>query len=173
MDEIDKMESNESFDKMSLALDTEFDGAIIETKLNEIDEVKNEISTALSSDNVSFEDKNYLQVMLKTVIETSMSVMKVCGENIKIGSNARDKEVFFNGAGKLVEACRELRELNKTVSDIKIKENQSNTPSTNNNLTVNMKMSGRDMLKYLNNLEDAQKSNQLKTINADFDGAGE
>ncbi len=165
----EKMDSNDSFDKMSKALDTEFDGAVIENQLAEIEEIKNEVSTTIVSDDVSFEDKEYLQGMLKQIIASSMHVMQVCSESIKIGSNAREKEVFFNGAGKLVEACKELRELNKTVSDIKVQEKKANSSTTNNNLTVSMKMSGRDMLNWINNLEDAQKNNNMNEISTDFD----
>lgn len=162
-----KFQTNDSFEKMNDVFDTEFDGSIIENKLTEIEKIKSEANALIENkDNIAFEDKGYLQLELKQIIQTTMHVLEICRENIKIGSSARDKEVFFNGVGKMVEACKELRELNRVVTELNIQDKKSKTPA--NNVTVKMDMSSRDMLKYLNKLEAAQKNNKLNEVSAEF-----
>jgi len=164
-EEIDKVKTNESFQKMDEAFGTEFDGAEFDNQLKTLEEEKSKAITKVNDGIETLEDKAYLQEELKILISSAMEVLNICKENIKIGSNARDKEVYFGGVSKVVEAIKELRELNKTVREIQI---DVATPKTTNNLTVNMKMDSRSMLKYLNKLETAQKENSLNAIDAEF-----
>ena len=112
-EELNKAETNESFQKMDEAFGTEFDGAELDNQLKVLEDEKSKAITKIDDGIETLEDKEYLQEELKMIISSAMEVLTICKENIKIGSNARDKEVYFGGVSKVVEAIKELRELKR------------------------------------------------------------
>lgn len=155
-----KTQSNNIFDNISESLDTSFDGE----EVQELVDVKNQALKCqdISSD-VFLDDEDYIRTELMSLISTLEVAIDKMQQNLKIGSHARDNEVFGQLCNAKVNAVKELTAMNKAKLDAKVKLNKVKI-SQNMNVTNNI-MSSSDLLKFVN---DASKNSSLKGIKAKF-----
>lgn len=150
---------NEVFDGFADRLNTKY-----ETNINqEIEELKEKKDKLVNSDN-DLEDVEYMKFELKSLMSCGRMILDKLEEDIKIGSKVRNHEVYFMGINSLRDILKELRELNKTVVDVKMKNKMTNVLANNvENNTLNI--GSRELLQLIKN---AQNTSQLKEITAEF-----
>jgi hypothetical protein len=148
---------NASFEK----LDNEFNIPVVkqENSIKELD--KNELVVKPEENVGGLENKDFLQTEIKEVITNGKKVLETLQKDIKIGSPPRAAEVYAKLMSSTIEGLRELRELDKTIADIKIRHVDENKPKT----SVNISMTGKELLQMI---KDAQSNSQMTAINTDF-----
>jgi len=99
----------------------------------EVKEFENK-KTALvaSADKRLIEDKEFLQEEIKFMIEQGKMVLDKIQKDLKVGSQPRMFEVYGSVYTSVMNAMKELRELNKNVADVSIKTNPEQQQKTNN-----------------------------------------
>ena len=117
--------------------------------------------TAIKQSN-TLEDQIFMKETLTNMINNGQKVLEVLQRDIKIGSQPRQIEVYFNGMGKVADTIKSLMELQKTVVELKIKTKETNKKG---NVTVNQFLTSKDLLKMVKNAED---NNETNRIEADF-----
>jgi hypothetical protein len=167
----EKKESNElkAFEKLSDALDVEFENEEITAKAVEIKKSTKNIVDTLNKDEWSLDDKAYMEFEIKETIENIDSVMGQLRSDIKIGTPPRTHEVYATLAKIKIDALKELRELNRSVIDMKVakaKTTGSSSSSGSGNIQVNnYNMSSSELLKMVKN---AKNNNSMNEIEAKF-----
>lgn len=159
----------ETFTNLSDALDSDFEsstdlGETIDEKLEIIESAKTEIVEKVEEGDTTIEDKKYMEDTLKLMIESGKKVLTILEKDIKIGSQPRQAEVYFNGMGKVADTVRSLMDLNKSVVELKIKDTKAQNSGTKN-LTVNQYYTSSDLLKMA---RQAEEESSLKEIKAEF-----
>ena len=163
-----KIKGNESFDKMSEALDTSFQGEEdiaeeVNTQLATVGDLKKDITTT-DLTTYTLEDAKYMEQQIKKSLEGLEAVSNRLEQEIKIGSKASMFEVYATLANSKMNAIKELRELRKIILDLKIQLEKPKSSSPKN-VTVNNYMSAKDVTKML---KDASANSKLKKIDATF-----
>lgn len=164
-----KVKTNDVYENISSSLDTIFDGE--ETK--EIVEVKEQLgkcSDLMNNDmkEIDLDDATYIRDEIKNLIGNLNQAMDKLQQELKIGSTARQNEVFGQLGNAKTNALKELTTMNKVVLEARVKLRKGNTPK---NMTVNnLNLTSSDLLKLVNN---AKKNNSLKDIEANFKIADE
>jgi hypothetical protein len=122
--------------------------------------------------NTELEDKEYLEFELKTLIANNRRVLDILEQDIKIGTKPRYHEVYATLTKSVLDGIRELRELNKTIADIKfqkekleVRKMQNSLPSTQM-AHVNFQLTGKDLFDMIN---IAKRSSQLNAVDAVFE----
>lgn len=82
------------------------------------------------------EDKEFLQEEIKFMIGQGKMVLDKIQKDLKVGSQPRMFEVYGSVYTSVMNAMRELRELNKNVADVDIKTNPNQQKSTNVQMTA-------------------------------------
>lgn len=157
-----KAKSNDVFDNISNSLDTSFDGEEIE-ELVDVKEQSEKCSDLVNTDNtVSIEDGQYIKEEIKSLVSNIEEAMVKLQQDIRIGSPARQHEVFAQLANAKANAIKELLSMNKILLDAKMKIIKKDPPRkvVNNNI-----ISSSELLKMVNN---AKKNNSLNEVEAKF-----
>jgi len=161
-----KVESNDVYENISKCLDTTFEGEAVEELVEvkvQSEKCKDIVTT--SNDETQLVDENYIRDEIKSLVDNIEVAMSKLQQDIRIGSPARQHEVFGQLANAKVNVLKELIAMNKAKLDAKIKMQKKDTPKS---MTVNnnMHVSSSDLLKMVN---DSKKKNSLKGIEAKFD----
>lgn len=159
------MSDNESFDKIAGELGSTFDPQKeFNKQTDKITKVKNKL-VCNDTDNLTLEDVEYMELELKEVLEGLQRVMDTLEQEIKIGSKAIMFEVYSTLTTSKINAVRELRELRKTIVDIKFKNKKSEDKQKPTNNVTMVFNSIQDVLEASKN---AKKNSSLNSIDADF-----
>lgn len=160
------------FEGLDKSLNTNFDSALddVEKSLDTFNSKKELMVEKSKSGTYTLEDEEYLRFELKTLIQGSRVIMDKLERDIKIGSQPRVYEVYSALLKTTIDGLKELRELNKTVTDLEIESDKpkitKDGAQTINNTTNNVILTGKDLLSMI---KSAQQVNQLNAIEARFD----
>lgn len=159
------------FEGLNKKLNADFDGTLddVENTLDSFNSKKTAMVEKAKNGTYTLEDEEYLRFELKTLIQGSRMIMDKLERDIKIGSQPRVYEVYSALLKTTIDGLKELRELNKTVTDLEIESDKpriSGDGKTINNTTNNVILTGKDLLSMI---RLAKEENQLNTIDAKFD----
>lgn len=162
-----------SFDKLSESLGTSFVPATsaaeatieneIENEIQEFEKKKNEIAKMCEKVDLTLEDKDYLQMETRTLIQNGRIVLDKLQGEIKQGSSPRMYEVYSVLLSTIMTGLRELRELNKLVLEIE-KRNRDSVPGIPG-ATLNVFLTSKDMVQML---KKAKQENSLNAVDGEF-----
>lgn len=156
----------DAFEKLSDALEVDFESKEILNKANEIQDHKKKIVAVMDKDEWSINDKIYMESEIKETICGLDDVMRLLRDDIKIGTKPRTHEVYASLAKIKIDAIKELRELNKNVVEMKLVKAKAAGTSSNKNIMVNnYNMNSNDLLDMV---IKAKKNNSLNNIEAKF-----
>lgn len=162
-------EATEAFDGLNKAFNTEFDE--VEKLNNQINDIKNKLQAANEINNPTvaeekinvINDEDYIRTELKNAIANAKIVMKKLETDIKVGSNPRAHEVYAKLLESVTKSVAELRTLNVSVTDLKLKGlavgGVSGSGGNKISLTPNQLM---DMM------DRVRKENKFNAIEVDF-----
>lgn len=136
----------------------------LENQIEILEEEKNKLLCKSNENFETLEDKEYIQEKIKVIIETGETVLSKVSQDIKIGSNPKQIEVYAKLIDSVVNALSQLRELNKVVSDKQLLVGDFN--SGDNNKEVNFKLTGKELLNMINS---AKENSQLNAVDTDFE----
>lgn len=151
----------------------------INDRSNQLEESKKEIAKHKQDDlDATIEDKEYLAMELKMIIQNSRNILEVLEQDIKIGTKPRYHEVYATLTKSVLDGLKELRELNNNVAQLKLQKEKLNIKRASANdktsmqigTQVNMQMTGGDFFKMV---EDAKKQSSLNNIEPTFDLEGQ
>jgi hypothetical protein len=159
------------FEGLNKKLNADFDGTLddVENALDSFNNKKTVMVEKSRNGTYTLEDEEYLRFELKTLIQGSRMIMDKLEKDIKIGSQPRVYEVYSALLKTTIDGLKELRELNKTVTDLEIESDKPKASSdgkTINNTTNNVILTGKDLLTMI---RSAKEENQLNTIEATFE----
>lgn len=160
------------FEGLDKSLNTNFDSALddVEKSLDTFNSKKELMVEKSKSGTYTLEDEEYLRFELKTLIQGSRIIMDKLEKDIKIGSQPRVYEVYSALLKTTIDGLKELRELNKTVTDLEIESDKpkisKDGTQTINNTTNNVILTGKDLLSMI---KSAKEVNQLNAIEAKFE----
>ena len=160
------------FEGLDKSLNTNFDSALddVEKSLDSFNSKKGAMVEKSKNGTYTLEDEEYLRFELKTLIQGSRVIMDKLEKDIKIGSQPRVYEVYSALLKTTIDGLKELRELNKTVTDLEIESDKpkitKDGAQTINNTTNNVILTGKDLLSMI---RSAKEVNQLNTIEAKFE----
>ena len=159
------------FEGLDKAMNNDFSGSLddAEKRIDNFVSVKTAMVEKAKSGTYTLEDEEYLRFELKTLIQGSRMIMDKLEKDIKIGSQPRVYEVYSALLKTTFDGLKELRELNKTVTDLEIESDKpkiSQDGKVINNTTNNFVLTGKDLLNMISN---AKKENQLNSIEAKFE----
>ena len=153
----------DAFKGISAKLNTTFISSDPETAVATIQETTKELKTLSKKENITLEDKVYIETTLKDIIDLSKNVLQTHANTIKIGSDNRAIEV----TGKLVESItgslKELRELNKVVCDMQMM--QGSLDPEPEEKQINFNMTADQLLSFI---DSAKKNSEVNKIEATF-----
>lgn len=162
-------EMNEAFDGLNKKFNTNFESEkegeeLIESaeelqkNLEDFQKKKNQLTGP--SDDLILSDQEYLRNELKALISNTKVIMRKLENDIKIGTHPRAHEVYAKMVNSVNETLKELKDLNSTIAELKIKNVKMENNSKNKiSLTSNQ---------LLDMLDKAKESSQMKEIDADF-----
>jgi Xaa-Pro aminopeptidase len=160
------------FEGLNKKLNADFDGTLddVENALDSFNNKKTVMVEKSKNGTYTLEDEEYLRFELKTLIQGSRVIMDKLEKDIKIGSQPRVYEVYSALLKTTIDGLKELRELNKTVTDLEIESDKPKVSAgdgkTINNTTNNVILTGKDLLTMI---RSAKEENQLNTIEARFE----
>jgi succinate dehydrogenase/fumarate reductase-like Fe-S protein len=156
-----------ALNKLSDALDVDFESEEILNKANEIQVRKNNIVDTLNKDEWTLDDKIYMEAEIKETICGVDDVMDMLKKDIKIGTQPRTHEVYATLAKIKIDALKELRELSRSVIDMKlVKAKATGSGSASNVQVNNYNMSSTDLLQMV---KKAKNNNALNDVEAKFE----
>lgn len=160
-----KEERKEAFGNLSNAFETDYEEVDkLDETLKTFEAKKNKLVEKLSTPS-DLEDLEYMRFELKSLVEGGLNILQKLDEDIKIGSKVRSHEVYFSGVNSIRDTLKELRELNRTVVEIKLEEKRIAKGATPTNLQINNFLDSRQLLEMVN---DAKKNSSLNEIKAEF-----
>lgn len=155
------------FEGLDKALNSEFTVETAEKSIDKFNDIKNSMVEKSKAGTYTLEDEEYMRFELKTLIQGSRMIMDKLERDIKIGSQPRVFEVYSALLKTTFDGLKELRELNKTVTDLQIESDKPKTDvGTINNTTNNILLTGKDLFAMIKNAKD---NNSLNTVEAKFD----
>jgi len=144
--------------------DDDFKKSIVEVKkdMELIEAKKNSLVKKVESKSV-FQDQDFIQSELRSLIMSARTVMYKVEQDIKIGVDSRKIEVY----AKLVEAIgkqyQSLIELNKSIFEAKVQTGQVDITNIGNNKISLTSEQIVDMI------DDARKNSQMNAIETEFE----
>lgn len=151
---------NEPFENISNAFDSEFEPE------KEIENVKIQSKELIDKSKSGLYNNEYIQQETIDLIEQGKKVSAILAQDLKIGANARQFEVYAGLMNSIFGGLKDLKDLNKTQIDTLIKQGELKDESENKNgVNVNVKMTGKDLLTMI---ENARNDNQLNAVEAEF-----
>jgi hypothetical protein len=167
MSEKKKVETNDVYENISNSLDTTFDGEEVE-ELVEVKDQSDKCKELFTSDcdDTKLVDEDYIREEVKSLVDNIEVAMTKLQQDIRIGSPARQHEVFGQLANAKANVLKELITMNKVKMDAKLKIKKKEVPKNMTVNNTNVNLSSSDLLKMVNS---AKKKNSLKNIEAKFD----
>jgi len=165
MDHSNSKNKNESFDKIAESLDTDFDGEVVNEVKDLMETKKKLLSTDLN--NLSLADSEYMKTEIVHTLATLETVIDKLTQDIKHGSPPRMFEVLGTLINSKITAIKELRDLNKTISDIDYRDKRKPEQGAGTgpkNLTINITSSDLQ-----NMVKEASELNSMKEVDAHFE----
>lgn len=106
-----------------------FDMDDTEAKVNEkLDDNKKRIvalgDAVSTKQKYDLQDKEYIRFELQSLIEENRSILQALGEQCKAGAAPRLFEVYATLSTAVRESLRELRDINKTITDYRVTEDR-------------------------------------------------
>jgi hypothetical protein len=139
----------------------------MERKVSAFEVVKNEIMNVEVNKELEFEDKEFIEENLKSVIEIGTTVLQVGAANVRPGSHATHIQGFAAMMSSMISALKELRDFKKMIHDMKIMANpqllEPPKPTIQNNIMVN------DLSSLTKLLKEAKAKSKLGEIEAKFE----
>lgn len=164
----------EKIDGISKALDTTMIVDEIPKTIINIDKKINEVSVATSSGYMTLEDKEYLSMELKEMIESMKHSQRFLEENfLKPGCKASEVESYSMLSEKLLTAIKELRILNMDIINVNLAQKrlqqalEIKTGNTTNNIQNNVYM--LDSKSLDNMIKNAEQNRRIDSIEVDFE----
>lgn len=170
-------------------IDGEESPEIIEAKVEEKkEELHNrlaEVSEATSSkQKYDLQDKELIRLELQTLIEENKMVLQALGDQCKAGAAPRLFEVYANLSNSVRDSLRELRDINKTITDYQVIEDREqlkretleakkasalSTPAIAQeggtvNIQNNLNLTSQQMLDILKDLNIPKKETKLEDL---------
>lgn len=170
-------------------IDGEESPEIIEAKVEEKkEELHNrlaEVSEATSSkQKYDLQDKELIRLELQTLIEENKMVLQALGDQCKAGAAPRLFEVYANLSNSVRDSLRELRDINKTITDYQVTEDREqlkrealeakkasalSTPAIAQeggtvNIQNNLNLTSQQMLDILKDLNIPKKETKLEDL---------
>lgn len=170
-------------------IDGEESPEIIEAKVEEKkEELHNrlaEVSEATSSkQKYDLQDKELIRLELQTLIEENKMVLQALGDQCKAGAAPRLFEVYANLSNTVRDSLRELRDINKTITDYQVIEDREqlkretleakkasalSTPAIAQeggtvNIQNNLNLTSQQMLDILKDLNIPKKETKLEDL---------
>lgn len=164
----DNKKKKDLFDKLADLADTEYETEIGKSisaaneQMQLVDQQKQEITKKLDSKQLVLKDQEYIDLELKTLIQTTVTVLNKLAEDIRIGSHARQFEVYATLANSLKDQIRELRDMNRMLAEMEMFQ----SPEEKDKSTVNINMTGKEMIEMYREL---QKNIEINRVDAEFE----
>lgn len=163
--------SETPYDPLNDALDIDYTpNKIVEKAESDIANLAK--SSSKLSDVTTLEDKEYMEMEIKTLIQSAKFVMDKLEEDVKIGAKPRVYEVYATLTKAVLDSIKELRELNLSIENLKLskeklklKKEIGGTPAN----TVNLQISGRDMFKMIAAAKEEAKQSLSEVPDAEYD----
>jgi len=157
----------DSFKGISDSLDTTFnfvenDDNQVNDKLQIFEQTKQQLVTLDTKKEVkSIEDKEFLDLTIKKMIEVGLKVLDNVSSEIKIGCKIGKVSEFSEAFVAVLDAVKELKVFKKMVFDMNIEEN----PYANVKQINNFFGDAKTLLKQIN---DAKKDSKMNDISEEF-----
>lgn len=139
----------------------------MERKVSAFEVVKNEIMNVDISKELEFEDKEFIEENLKSVIEIGSTVLQVGAANVRPGSHATHIQGFAAMMSSMISALKELRDFKKMIHDMKVMANpqllEPPKPTVQNNIMIN------DLSSLTKLLKEAKAKSKLTEVEAKFE----
>lgn len=157
----------EGFEGLSSAFNVEniASADTVEELQNQIQLIENKKNLLVQQKNnnaIIFQDQKFIQTEVRSLIAATRAVMVKLEQNLKIGSPAREFEVYAKLVDSVGNQYKSLLDLNKAVFDAQVETNQIDI-----NNVGNKKISlTSDQL--LDLVDKARDESQMNAIEADF-----
>ena len=159
--------------------------AKVEEKKEELHNRLTEVSEATSSkQKYDLQDKELIRLELQTLIEENKMVLQALGDQCKAGAAPRLFEVYANLSNSVRDSLRELRDINKTITDYQVIEDREqlkretleakkasalSTPAIAQeggtvNIQNNLNLTSQQMLDILKELNIPKKETKLEDL---------
>lgn len=159
--------------------------AKVEEKKEELHNRLTEVSEATSSkQKYDLQDKELIRLELQTLIEENKMVLQALGDQCKAGAAPRLFEVYANLSNSVRDSLRELRDINKTITDYQVIEDREqlkretleakkasalSTPAIAQeggtvNIQNNLNLTSQQMLDILKDLNIPKKETKLEDL---------
>lgn len=169
-------------DKLSETFNTNYEPTVnekiveVQQELKTLEERKTEIKSKIKNE-ITVEDREYIEYEIKSLIESNRNVMISLEQELtRPGTKASFFEVYSMVSNTVLNALRELRDLNKLIIDAAIaqrklavlentrflKETSGNQPQVTNNTLI---LDSKSLFKMI---DDAKRNSSLNDVNADF-----
>jgi hypothetical protein len=142
----------------------------IGTKIQTFEEKTKELALIDKKDIQTIEDKDYLIVVLKHMVEIGMRAIEKLESNIKIGSKVGEGDDFASAFQSLTEAVSKLADLQFKLFDLNMIQNPP-TPPPSTNIQNNFfgESSSSELLDLLDNMsKNAKANNSMNGVEAKF-----
>lgn len=163
--------SETPYDPLNDALDIDYDPNKIVEKA-EKDIVSLAKSSSKIGDATTLEDKEYMELEIKTLISSAKFVMDKLEEDVKIGAKPRVYEVYATLTKAVLDSIKELRELNLSIENLKLSKEKLKLKKEIGNAApsnVNLQLSGKDMFKMLAAAQEQAKQSRSEVPDAEYD----
>jgi len=130
------------------------DVSLIETKKNEL--------VAKAQNPVVFQDQEFIQTELRTLIMSARTVFHKVEQDIKIGADNRKIEVYAKLLESIGKQYTSLIELNKSIFDAQVQMGQVDLENLGDN---KISLSSEQLLDMINKAKDGSEMNRIE---ADF-----
>ena len=164
----------EKIDGISKALDTTMLTEDIPKTIITIDKKLNEVSVANSGGYLTLEDKDYLSMELKEMIESMKHTQRFLEEQLmKPGVKSSEIEAYSVFCEKILTAQKELRILNMDNINVNLAQKrlqqalEIKTGNTTNNIQNNVYM--LDSKSLDNMIKNAEQNRRIDAIEVDFE----
>ncbi len=162
--------SDTPYEPLNNALDVDYDpNKIVEKAETDIKSLAK--TSSKIGDAVTLEDKEYMEMEIKMLINSAKFVMDKLEEDVKIGAKPRVYEVYATLTKAVLDSIKELRELNLSIENLKLskeklklKKEIGSAPSG----TVNLQLSGKDMFKMIASAQAQAEQSRSEVPDAEY-----
>ena len=150
----------DSLEKISDALGTTFESSEL---VPVVEEVKT-VCVDLESEPPVFLDQDYLRNDIKELIRNSKAVMEKLEQDIMMGSSPRLHEVYATLVSSVMNAYKELNELNKNVVDAQVKKEKASGGGGGKKFSNDgtIPLTASQLSEMLQNARDSSSMNNIK-----------
>lgn len=162
--------SQTPFEPLNDALNVDYDGDEL-VKKAERDIIKLSSTTDKISDSTTLADKEYMEMELKTLIQSLNFVMERLEEDAKVGAKPRVFEVYATMAKAVLDAVKELRDLHLSIENIKlskekleVKRNANDIPGISPNVSI--RLTGKELFEMVNSAKATatKKESEIEAV---------